>query len=363
MNEPDGLMATCVPISIHVKRAQQQTSKLDSLIKQKHRKMLILLKKMPEKLNLKRARDKRLSEVLKNMYAEIKDLSSKKSESWKILLNVVEQELRKVDYKIEQRNNYLTENDIRLENALEYTESHESLVKWETNIANKQKLCATHKRKLKGKKKLENTSCEDSLLANSETYAYSSTTNLKSPSIMDTLSVFEGSPMLKRVKISEEEEKNISKGDSFNIGESSLGFQNPALPVRKSMRKKKMSKILREAVGEEENEKIVTTTKPLKKYKESQEISKIIEMDSRSKKREEPVPQSKSHNYLVEYEYDFGSQDPKPVCFCQTFSFGQMVACDNKSWPIEWFHFGWVGLRSINEGIWYCQRWTKDIVG
>lgn len=84
---------------------------------------------MPEKLNLKRARDKRLSEVLKNMYTEIKDLSSRKSESCKNLLNVVEQEIRKVDYKIEERNNYLTENDIRFENALEYTESYESLVK------------------------------------------------------------------------------------------------------------------------------------------------------------------------------------------------------------------------------------------
>lgn len=184
---------------------------------------------------------------------------------------------------------------------------------------------------MKGNKKLENTSCEDSLLANSDTYAYSSTTNLKSPSIMDTLSIFEASPMLKRVKISEEEEKNITKGDSFNIGESSLGFQNPILPVRKSIRKKKMSKILRESVGETENEKVITTTKPFKKFKESHEISKIIEMDCKSKKREEPVPQYKSHNYLVEYEHDFGSQDPKPVCFCQTFSFGQMVACDNKN--------------------------------
>jgi hypothetical protein len=175
----------------------------------------------------------------------------------------------------------------------------------ERKVASSEEICGTQKKTLKGKKKHETTSCEDSLLANSETYAYSSATNLKSPSRIDTLSMSEASPMIKRVKISDDEEKMIVAGEPFSIGESGLGFQNPTLPVRKSMRKKKMSKILREAAGEADNESIITTIKPSKKCKESREISKIMEMNNKILKREEPLPQSKSYNCLVEYEYNY----------------------------------------------------------
>lgn len=39
--------------------------------------------------------------------------------------------------------------------------------------------------------------------------------------------------------------------------------------------------------------------------------------------------------------------DPnEPVfCFCKRVSFGDMVACENEECPIEWFHFGCVGLK------------------
>src|SRR4051794_36293767 len=40
-------------------------------------------------------------------------------------------------------------------------------------------------------------------------------------------------------------------------------------------------------------------------------------------------------------------------------SFGEMVMCDNKDCPIEWFHFQCVGLASKPKGKWYCERCTS----
>ncbi|KAG5643895.1 hypothetical protein DXG03_009466 [Asterophora parasitica] len=44
-------------------------------------------------------------------------------------------------------------------------------------------------------------------------------------------------------------------------------------------------------------------------------------------------------------------------CYCQQGSFGEMIACDNKKCPREWYHIGCVGLQDIApEGLktWYC---------
>jgi hypothetical protein len=62
---------------------------------------------------------------------------------------------------------------------------------------------------------------------------------------------------------------------------------------------------------------------------------------------------------LVEFEYEYEKVDPKPVCFCQTCSYGDMVAWDNKNCPIEWFHFNWVGLSKMPAGSWLCQKWAN----
>ncbi|KAL5702576.1 hypothetical protein ACHQM5_027778 [Ranunculus cassubicifolius] len=41
-------------------------------------------------------------------------------------------------------------------------------------------------------------------------------------------------------------------------------------------------------------------------------------------------------------------------CLCNQVSYGEMVACDNPSCKIEWFHFGCVGLKEQPKGKWYC---------
>ncbi|TKY53627.1 PHD finger protein ING1 [Spatholobus suberectus] len=43
-------------------------------------------------------------------------------------------------------------------------------------------------------------------------------------------------------------------------------------------------------------------------------------------------------------------------CFCNQVSYGSMVACDNPSCKIEWFHFGCVGLKEHPKGKWYCSN-------
>jgi len=42
---------------------------------------------------------------------------------------------------------------------------------------------------------------------------------------------------------------------------------------------------------------------------------------------------------------------------CQQVSFGDMIACENESCPIEWFHYECVGLLPGQgpKGKWYCS--------
>lgn len=47
--------------------------------------------------------------------------------------------------------------------------------------------------------------------------------------------------------------------------------------------------------------------------------------------------------------------EPK-YCTCQQVSFGEMIACDNKDCPIEWFHFPCVDLKLKPKGKWYCPE-------
>lgn len=47
-------------------------------------------------------------------------------------------------------------------------------------------------------------------------------------------------------------------------------------------------------------------------------------------------------------------------CTCHQVSYGEMIGCDNTECPIEWFHFGCVGLTSKPKGKWYCSKCTSD---
>jgi len=48
-------------------------------------------------------------------------------------------------------------------------------------------------------------------------------------------------------------------------------------------------------------------------------------------------------------------------CLCNQVSYGEMVGCDNASCPIEWFHYGCVGLTDAPRGKWYCPDCAQQI--
>lgn len=43
-------------------------------------------------------------------------------------------------------------------------------------------------------------------------------------------------------------------------------------------------------------------------------------------------------------------------CLCAQVSYGEMIGCDNQECPIEWFHFGCMGLTTKPKGKWYCPK-------
>ncbi|KAK2187789.1 hypothetical protein NP493_154g03011 [Ridgeia piscesae] len=55
------------------------------------------------------------------------------------------------------------------------------------------------------------------------------------------------------------------------------------------------------------------------------------------------------------WQYD--PNEPR-YCVCNDVSYGDMVGCDNEDCPIEWFHYGCVGLNQAPKGKWYCPQCT-----
>lgn len=57
-------------------------------------------------------------------------------------------------------------------------------------------------------------------------------------------------------------------------------------------------------------------------------------------------------------------EDRTLYCFCQSVSYGEMVACDGPNCKYEWFHYSCVNLKEPPKGQWYCpdcrQEMAKD---
>uniref|UniRef100_A0A3P8YR79 Inhibitor of growth protein n=1 Tax=Esox lucius TaxID=8010 RepID=A0A3P8YR79_ESOLU len=66
------------------------------------------------------------------------------------------------------------------------------------------------------------------------------------------------------------------------------------------------------------------------------------------------LPESETNNQ-VDWGYD--PNEPR-YCICNQVSYGEMVGCDNQDCPIEWFHYGCVGLTEAPKGKWYCPQCT-----
>lgn len=54
------------------------------------------------------------------------------------------------------------------------------------------------------------------------------------------------------------------------------------------------------------------------------------------------------------------SSPPKRVCqkecFCGGKGRGEMIGCENKDCPVEWFHIECVGLGKVPPGKWFCRQ-------
>lgn len=48
-------------------------------------------------------------------------------------------------------------------------------------------------------------------------------------------------------------------------------------------------------------------------------------------------------------------QDDQRYCFCNNYSYGDMIGCDDDDCEREWFHLGCVGLSKPPQGTWYCD--------
>lgn len=70
---------------------------------------------------------------------------------------------------------------------------------------------------------------------------------------------------------------------------------------------------------------------------------------------EEPVASAVDEDHWL---YD--ANEPR-YCVCQNVSYGDMVACDNRECPYEWFHYACVGITAPPKGKWYCPQCTVSM--
>ncbi|SCV01786.1 LAME_0G18514g1_1 [Lachancea meyersii CBS 8951] len=60
--------------------------------------------------------------------------------------------------------------------------------------------------------------------------------------------------------------------------------------------------------------------------------------------------------------YNQAEEDDKQLyCFCQSVSYGEMVACDGPNCKFEWFHYTCVNLKEPPKGSWYCPDCRQEL--
>ncbi|SCU82052.1 LANO_0B04962g1_1 [Lachancea nothofagi CBS 11611] len=60
--------------------------------------------------------------------------------------------------------------------------------------------------------------------------------------------------------------------------------------------------------------------------------------------------------------YNQAEEDDKQLyCFCQSVSYGEMVACDGPHCKFEWFHYTCVNLKEPPKGSWYCPDCRQEL--
>ncbi|KAK7602079.1 hypothetical protein V9T40_009520 [Parthenolecanium corni] len=70
------------------------------------------------------------------------------------------------------------------------------------------------------------------------------------------------------------------------------------------------------------------------------------------------IEQSAIMSEVVEEPIIEADPDEPRYCICNEVAFGDMVACDYKKCPYEWYHYPCVGITSPPKGNWYCPQCT-----
>jgi len=87
--------------------------------------------------------------------------------------------------------------------------------------------------------------------------------------------------------------------------------------------------------------------------------SRVGEMIKEATQRQEHRDGHVSHIASFSSEDEASDPNEPRYCICNQVSYGDMVACDNKDCPFEWFHYACVGVTQPPKGKWYCPQCTK----
>ncbi|XP_011409178.1 PREDICTED: uncharacterized protein LOC105316073, partial [Amphimedon queenslandica] len=71
------------------------------------------------------------------------------------------------------------------------------------------------------------------------------------------------------------------------------------------------------------------------------------------------LPEILTHRLLVSSEEPCSASINDVYCLCRKEEYGEMIACDNSSCTVEWFHMDCVKLNKAPKGKWFCPTCRK----
>ncbi|KAF8787470.1 inhibitor of growth protein 3-like [Argiope bruennichi] len=76
-----------------------------------------------------------------------------------------------------------------------------------------------------------------------------------------------------------------------------------------------------------------------------------------------PLLEDSEDSSVLEENMFLDNYDPNEprYCVCNQVSYGDMVACDHKDCPFEWFHYQCVGITQPPKGKWFCPQCSASM--
>uniref|UniRef100_A0AAQ5Z459 Inhibitor of growth protein n=1 Tax=Amphiprion ocellaris TaxID=80972 RepID=A0AAQ5Z459_AMPOC len=132
-------------------------------------------------------------------------------------------------------------------------------------------------------------------------------------------------------------------GREFSLSRDNTGYSSSALPLISS------SSVSRSSIKSSNHQSSSSSSSSsLSSCSSSSALAQELSQQAST------LPEAEA-NSQVDWTYD--PNEPR-YCICNQVSYGEMVGCDNTDCPIEWFHYGCVGLTEAPKGKWYCPQCT-----